>query len=83
MSGMDNACYHHGMPIRDGPIKMMGGRQCIKCPWHGYLLELETGEGIYMGLAKDMKTQEVRSKGLRMRWAIRSQSSGAATGGST
>eukprot|EP01006_Ploeotia_vitrea_P000462 TRINITY_DN103103_c0_g1_i1.p1 TRINITY_DN103103_c0_g1~~TRINITY_DN103103_c0_g1_i1.p1 ORF type:complete len:530 (+),score=44.40 TRINITY_DN103103_c0_g1_i1:213-1592(+) len=64
---MDNACYHHGGPLLNGPITKMGDHVCVKCPWHGYLLELETGNGIYMGLSADFKTQEIKSKGPKQR----------------
>eukprot|EP00667_Euglena_gracilis_P010118 EG_transcript_10301 len=67
LAAMDNACYHHGLPLRGGAITTMGGRHCVKCPWHGYLLELGTGEGLYVGLGPDMKSQEVRSKGAKQR----------------
>eukprot|EP00668_Euglena_longa_P014834 GGOE01018863.1.p1 GENE.GGOE01018863.1~~GGOE01018863.1.p1 ORF type:complete len:514 (+),score=98.28 GGOE01018863.1:191-1543(+) len=67
LMAMDNACYHHGLPLRGGTITTLCGRHCVKCPWHGYLLELGTGEGLYVGLGPDMKTQEVRSKGPKQR----------------
>jgi len=63
LSGMDNACYHHGLPLRGGAIEDLDGRSCVKCPWHGYLLELGTGEGLYWSLGPDMRAQTVKSKG--------------------
>eukprot|EP01012_Entosiphon_sulcatum_P042236 TRINITY_DN56214_c0_g1_i1.p1 TRINITY_DN56214_c0_g1~~TRINITY_DN56214_c0_g1_i1.p1 ORF type:complete len:529 (+),score=32.28 TRINITY_DN56214_c0_g1_i1:41-1627(+) len=64
---MDNACYHHGGPLWTGSIREVEGHQCVKCPWHGYLLDLEDGNGLYMGLGKDMQTQQVKSKGPKQR----------------
>eukprot|EP01062_Namystynia_karyoxenos_P079072 TRINITY_DN826_c1_g1_i2.p1 TRINITY_DN826_c1_g1~~TRINITY_DN826_c1_g1_i2.p1 ORF type:complete len:468 (+),score=142.60 TRINITY_DN826_c1_g1_i2:67-1470(+) len=64
---LDNACYHHGAPLAGGAIEELGGQLCVVCPWHGYYITLAEGEGLYMGLGSDMRTQELRSKGRKQR----------------
>jgi nitrite reductase/ring-hydroxylating ferredoxin subunit/ferredoxin-NADP reductase len=68
---IDNACYHHGGPLLRGDIEEMGGHPCIVCPWHSYKIALDTGEGLYMGIAVNPcggpTQQMVKSKGCKQR----------------
>eukprot|EP00757_Euglenozoa_sp_SAG-D1_P024410 gene24410-1565_t len=57
----------HGGPLLNGDIEDYGGHPCVSCPWHGYKIGLDTGEGYYLGLTADFKTQEVKSKGRKQR----------------
>lgn len=55
LRAFDAICYHAGGPLGLGDIEEVGenGRVCIKCPWHHYLLDLDTGSKWYQPLAKD------------------------------
>lgn len=66
---MDNACYHHGGPLHNGDIEELGGHPCIVCPWHGYRIALDTGEGLYQGLefGPGSPKEVTRSKGPKQR----------------
>ncbi|KPI89989.1 hypothetical protein ABL78_0849 [Leptomonas seymouri] len=68
---IDNACYHHGGPLLRGDIEEMGGHPCIVCPWHNYKIALDTGEGLYMGIAINPSggppQQTLKSKGCKQR----------------
>ena len=60
---LDAICYHSGGPLAQGDIEDIDGfGTCIRCPWHRYLIKLETGEGVYQGLDTKYK-----SKGRRQR----------------
>lgn len=58
----DAVCYHAGGPLHAGAIVRAAGRTCVQCPWHMYLIDAFTGEGVY----KDMGG-EWRSKGAKQR----------------
>eukprot|EP01062_Namystynia_karyoxenos_P069420 TRINITY_DN64921_c0_g1_i1.p1 TRINITY_DN64921_c0_g1~~TRINITY_DN64921_c0_g1_i1.p1 ORF type:complete len:491 (+),score=79.70 TRINITY_DN64921_c0_g1_i1:104-1576(+) len=66
---LDNACYHRGSPIlpKAQKLKEYGNRLCVACPWHGYNIAVEDGEGLYYGVKKDMKTEVLKSKGRKQR----------------
>ena len=64
---LDNACYHHGAPLSNGDIEDFDGKSCIVCPWHGYRITLESGEGLYWGLSEDLQSKCVKSKGIKQR----------------
>lgn len=68
---VDNACYHHGGPLFQGDIEDLGGHPCVVCPWHSYRIALDTGEGLYWGIAVPegggSPQQELRSKGQKQR----------------
>jgi len=51
-----------GGPLYEGQIINVEGRTCIKCPWHSYILDLNTGEGLYMDISGSYE-----SKGPRQR----------------
>eukprot|EP00486_Rosalina_sp_Unknown_P007373 CAMPEP_0201572042 /NCGR_PEP_ID=MMETSP0190_2-20130828/15099_1 /ASSEMBLY_ACC=CAM_ASM_000263 /TAXON_ID=37353 /ORGANISM="Rosalina sp." /LENGTH=154 /DNA_ID=CAMNT_0047997339 /DNA_START=18 /DNA_END=478 /DNA_ORIENTATION=- len=46
---LDLRCYHAGGPLSMGDIEDVEGNLCIKCPWHRYIIKLDTGEGFYYG----------------------------------
>lgn len=47
---IDSVCYHMGGPLgSEGREVRVGNRNCVKCPWHSHLIDLETGEGLYNG----------------------------------
>jgi nitrite reductase (NADH) small subunit len=51
--GVRNRCPHHGAPLCLGSVREravgvpgsygLGGRTVLKCPWHGWEFDLETG----------------------------------------
>eukprot|EP01059_Diplonema_ambulator_P001954 TRINITY_DN11607_c0_g1_i1.p1 TRINITY_DN11607_c0_g1~~TRINITY_DN11607_c0_g1_i1.p1 ORF type:complete len:343 (+),score=23.60 TRINITY_DN11607_c0_g1_i1:47-1030(+) len=45
----------------------MGGKLCVVCPWHGYRITLEKGEGLYWGLDSNLKNRSIKSKGIKQR----------------
>lgn len=59
---MDAICYHAGGPLVDGRIVHADGRTCLQCPWHSYMFDIETGEGIYQE-----SPNRYKSKGPRQR----------------
>ena len=65
---LDLRCYHAGGPLSMGDIEDVEGNLCIKCPWHAYIIKLETGEGLYYGYdpIKKKKTG-LTSKGRKQR----------------
>eukprot|EP01083_Nonionella_stella_P070460 188534_1 len=65
---LDLRCYHAGGPLSLGDIEDVEGNLCIKCPWHRYIIKLETGEGLYYGYdpVKKQKTG-LTSKGKKQR----------------
>lgn len=52
---VDSVCYHAGGPLGAGDIEEVGdqGRPCVRCPWHHYLIDLETGTKWHQPLKKD------------------------------
>lgn len=61
-SCIDTICYHAGGPLTEGSLHTVDGRTCLQCPWHSYLVDICSGEGLYMDLDR-----KYRSKGLRQR----------------
>eukprot|EP00177_Eucheuma_denticulatum_P001353 GFKZ01002456.1.p1 GENE.GFKZ01002456.1~~GFKZ01002456.1.p1 ORF type:complete len:171 (-),score=9.66 GFKZ01002456.1:1299-1811(-) len=59
---IDTVCYHAGGPLTDGRLRTVASRTCLQCPWHSYLVDINTGEGLYMDLDRTYQ-----SKGLRQR----------------
>jgi len=55
LRAFDSVCYHAGGPLGLGDIEEAGegGRPCIRCPWHHYLVDLETGSKWHQPLQKD------------------------------
>lgn len=51
--GIRNRCPHHGGPLCLGSVRerlggapgvyALGGRSVLRCPWHGWEFDLETG----------------------------------------
>lgn len=33
----------------EGRLVRVNNRDCVKCPWHGHLVDLQSGEGLYSG----------------------------------
>ncbi|KAK2523228.1 Rfesd [Columba guinea] len=66
---MDSRCYHEGGALRLGDIEDIDGQACIVCPWHKYVITLETGEGLYEGVdpLEPSPTPQWRSKGVKQR----------------
>lgn len=72
VAALDNGCYHHGGPLVDGPIEDMVGpdgatKSCVVCPWHGYKIDLHTGECYYQGLDPATGEAKTKSKGVKQR----------------
>lgn len=59
---IDSTCYHAGGPLTKGPLRRVAGRTCLECPWHKYLIDVYSGEGLYMDLDR-----RYCSKGVRQR----------------
>lgn len=59
---LDTICYHAGGPLTEGTLRRVAGRVCLECPWHRYLVDVETGEGLYLDM-----NRRFRSKGVRQR----------------
>eukprot|EP00730_Choanoeca_flexa_P010075 TRINITY_DN15157_c0_g1_i1.p1 TRINITY_DN15157_c0_g1~~TRINITY_DN15157_c0_g1_i1.p1 ORF type:complete len:156 (+),score=32.97 TRINITY_DN15157_c0_g1_i1:137-604(+) len=58
---IDAHCYHAGGPLEAADIEDVGERTCLKCPWHGYVIDIRTGEGINAAQAS------CSSKGVKQR----------------
>jgi nitrite reductase/ring-hydroxylating ferredoxin subunit len=62
-AAIDAVCYHAGGPVGPyGTFVAVGDRMCLRCPWHSYLIDVHTGEGLY----KDFDGK-LRSKGIKQR----------------
>lgn len=59
---LDTICYHAGGPLTEGAVRRVAGRTCLQCPWHSYLVDVATGEGLYLDM-----NRRYRSKGIRQR----------------
>jgi nitrite reductase (NADH) small subunit len=54
LRGIRNRCPHHGGPLCLGTVRErlvgepgryeLGGRSVLRCPWHGWEFDLETGQ---------------------------------------
>ncbi|XP_013048774.1 Rieske domain-containing protein isoform X1 [Anser cygnoides] len=66
---LDSRCYHEGGPLNLGEIEDIAGQPCIVCPWHKYVITLETGEGLYEGInpLEPSPTPRWQSKGVKQR----------------
>jgi nitrite reductase/ring-hydroxylating ferredoxin subunit len=43
---ISDSCSHQGAPLHLGDIEELDGRVCVSCPRHGFIFDLETGEGV-------------------------------------
>lgn len=59
---IDSICYHAGGPLFRGEFVTAGSWTCLRCPWHSYLVDVFSGEGLYMDLSR-----RYQSKGQRQR----------------
>lgn len=59
---VDSICYHAGGPLMQGPLKQVGNRTCVSCPWHSYLVDVRTGEGLYMDMSRHYASKGVRQR---------------------
>ncbi|XP_009992085.1 PREDICTED: Rieske domain-containing protein [Chaetura pelagica] len=66
---LDSRCYHEGGPLCLGEIEDINGQACVVCPWHNYVITLETGEGLYEGInpSEPSPTPKWQSKGVKQR----------------
>lgn len=47
---LDSVCFHAGGPLALGDVEELpSGQACLKCPWHYYLIAIDTGEKWYQG----------------------------------
>jgi len=56
LHGIRNRCPHHGGPLCLGTVEervggppgryALEGRRVLRCPWHGWEFDLETGRGV-------------------------------------
>lgn len=56
-SCLDSLCHHFGGPLYLGDIETLGNRLAVKCPWHGYKIDVMTGEGLETGLDGTLRTE--------------------------
>lgn len=49
---IDTACFHQGGPLgTEGDIEDIDGVACLRCPWHGYRVNLVTGGRVQTDLS--------------------------------
>ncbi|SPR00475.1 unnamed protein product (mitochondrion) [Plasmodiophora brassicae] len=70
---IDEHCYHESGLLHVSDIEDMPGHSCIKCPIHGYIIDIKTGEGLYKKLngslaskGKCQRTHPVSVRGNRV-----------------
>jgi len=59
---LDERCYHAGGPLHFGDIEDVGGKLCIRCPWHSYKIVLATGESLYQAMDKSIVSKGVKQR---------------------
>ncbi|NWQ84446.1 RFESD protein, partial [Columbina picui] len=66
---MDSRCYHDDLLFCFISLQDIDGQACIVCPWHKYVITLETGEGLYEGTdpLEPSPGPQWRSKGVKQR----------------
>lgn len=68
---IDSICYHAGGPLTVSDIEDIDGRACVRCPWHNYLVTVDTGEKLYQKLVMTQDGKMVpgvwESVGVRQR----------------
>ena len=43
---LDSPCFHSAGPLGEGPLEDIEDIPCIRCPWHNFLVALDTGEEV-------------------------------------
>ncbi len=43
---VDSPCYHSAGPLGEGVVEDIEDIPCIRCPWHNFLVALDTGEEV-------------------------------------
>lgn len=43
---IDSPCYHAGGPLGEGEVRDIEDIPCIRCPWHNFIIALDTGHRI-------------------------------------
>ncbi len=43
---LDSPCYHSAGPLGEGVVEDIEDIPCIRCPWHNFLVALDTGEEV-------------------------------------
>jgi nitrite reductase/ring-hydroxylating ferredoxin subunit len=62
-AAVDAVCYHAGGPLGpQGTLTYVGHRICLRCPWHSYLVDLHTGEGLYRDFDGSLCSKGVRQR---------------------
>ncbi|KFO99548.1 Rieske domain-containing protein, partial [Calypte anna] len=74
---LDSRCYRKIFASDDliylfffsSPLQDINGHACIICPWHKYVITLDTGEGLYEGInpLEPSPTPQWQSKGVKQR----------------
>ena len=49
-------CFHAGGPLTLGEIEDVAGTPCVKCPWHQYLICLDSGDKLYDSMTLNPST---------------------------
>eukprot|EP00758_Cryptobia_borreli_P013836 Tbor_TRINITY_DN5869_c0_g6::TRINITY_DN5869_c0_g6_i1::g.6543::m.6543 len=47
---LDSPCYHAAGPLGEGVVEDIEDIPCIRCPWHNFLVALDTGEEVTIPL---------------------------------
>ena len=50
---VDSSCFHSGGPLGNGALEDIENIPCIRCPSHGVLIALDTGEEIVQEVKRD------------------------------
>lgn len=45
---IDSPCYHAAGPLAEGDVLEIEDMLCVRCPWHHFLVDLETGREILL-----------------------------------
>ncbi|KFU86743.1 Rieske domain-containing protein, partial [Chaetura pelagica] len=66
---LDSRCYRADDLQLFLLLQDINGQACVVCPWHNYVITLETGEGLYEGInpSEPSPTPKWQSKGVKQR----------------
>lgn len=44
---LHDRCSHMGAPLHQGELVVVDGEQCVRCPWHGSVFQVDDGEIVH------------------------------------
>ncbi|KAL3150714.1 hypothetical protein ABBQ32_000501 [Trebouxia sp. C0010 RCD-2024] len=60
---IDTACFHQGGPLgTEGDIEDINGVACLRCPWHGYKVNLDSGGQVQTSLSGQVCEQHGKQR---------------------